>query len=186
LFNFAKTVAAFWGGLPHIFNADFYYKKIIMKTKHIGISVEVYDSFADLQAEDKALVQHAQQASAAAYAPYSCFQVGAAVLLDNGEVVLASNQENEAYPSGLCAERTALFYAGAKYPHAAVKSIAIAAQTGGQPCARAVYPCGACRQVMLECEKRGKQPIRVIMYGEKLTEVTKSISDLLPLSFELE
>jgi cytidine deaminase len=157
-----------------------------MKIRNISIPVEVYDSVADLQPEDQMLVRHAREASATAYAPYSRFQVGAAVLLDNGEVVSASNQENAAYPSGLCAERTALFYAGARYPHAAVKAIAIAAQSGGQPYPRAVYPCGACRQVMLECEKRGKQPVRVIMHGEQRTEVVRGIADMLPLSFELE
>jgi cytidine deaminase len=160
--------------------------KVLMQIKHIDIPVEVYDSLDEMQAEDRMLIRHARQASAAAYAPYSRFQVGAAVLLDNGEVVSASNQENVAYPSGLCAERTALFYAGAKYPHAAVKAIAIAAQSAGQPCPHAVYPCGACRQVMLECERRGKQPVRVIMHGEKGTEVTHRIADILPLSFELE
>jgi cytidine deaminase len=150
------------------------------------MSVEVYDSLADLPAEDRMLVRHAQRASAAAYAPYSGFQVGAAVLLDSGEVVSANNQENAAYPSGLCAERTALFYAGAGRPGAAVKAIAIAAQRSGQPSPSPAYPCGACRQVMLECERRGKLPVRVIMYGEERTEVAHSVADMLPLSFELE
>ncbi|MDR3365602.1 MAG: cytidine deaminase [Prevotellaceae bacterium] len=157
-----------------------------MKIRNISIPVEVYDSLNELRDEDVVLVRRALQASAEAYAPYSRFQVGAAVLLDNGEVVSASNQENAAYPSGLCAERTALFYAGARYPHAAVKAIAIAAQRNGQPCPHAAYPCGACRQVMLECERRGKQPVRVIMYGEKCTEVAQRIADILPLSFTLE
>lgn len=159
---------------------------IAMRTRDISILVEVYDSPADLPTEDRMLVRHAQRASDAAYAPYSRFRVGAAVLLDNGEVVSAGNQENAAYPSGLCAERTALFYAGARYPRAAVKAVAIAAQHDGQPSPRPVYPCGACRQVMLEYEKRGGLPVRVIMYGEKCTEVAHSIADILPLSFELE
>ncbi|MDR1022046.1 MAG: cytidine deaminase [Prevotellaceae bacterium] len=157
-----------------------------MESKEIKILVEAYGSLADLRAGDRALVQHAQKASEAAYAPYSRFRVGAAALLDNGEVVSANNQENAAYPSGLCAERTALFYAGAKFPDAAVKAIAIAAQTGGKFCPHAVYPCGACRQVMRECEKRGRQPIRVIMYGERRVEVVQSAIDLLPLSFDME
>jgi cytidine deaminase len=140
----------------------------------------------ELSGDDRRLVEHAQRASEAAYAPYSGFHVGAAALLDNGEIVSASNQENAAYPSGLCAERTALFYAGARYPAAAVKAIAIAAQTGGAFCPLAVRPCGACRQVMLECEKRGQQPVRVIMYGERQVEAVQSVRDLLPLSFELE
>ncbi|MDR1342721.1 MAG: cytidine deaminase [Prevotellaceae bacterium] len=157
-----------------------------MKSKEIKILVEAYGSLSDLNADDKALVQHAQKASEGAYAPYSRFLVGAAALLDNGEVVSASNQENAAYPSGLCAERTALFYAGARFPAAAVKALAIAAQTGGKFCPHAVYPCGACRQVMRECEKRGRQPIRIIMYGERQVEVVQSALDLLPLSFDME
>jgi cytidine deaminase len=155
-----------------------------MKNKEIKINLEVYGSSSEMSAQDSDLVQRAKVATENAYAPYSNFQVGAAVLLENGEVVTGSNQENAAYPSGLCAERTALFYAGAKFPNIAVKSIAIAAQTGGQFCAQSVYPCGACRQVMLESEVRGKQPIRVIMAGENEVEVVRSAHDLLPLSFD--
>ncbi|MDR2937807.1 MAG: cytidine deaminase [Prevotellaceae bacterium] len=155
-----------------------------MKNKEIKINLEVYGSSSEMSAQDSDLVQRAKLATENAYAPYSNFQVGAAVLLENGEVITGSNQENAAYPSGLCAERTALFYAGAKFPNVAVKSIAIAAQTGGQFCAQSVYPCGACRQVMLENEMRGRQPIRVIMAGENEVEVVRSAHDLLPLSFD--
>ncbi|MDR0687378.1 MAG: cytidine deaminase [Prevotellaceae bacterium] len=157
-----------------------------MVSKEIRILVEVYGGLRELRPEEQQLVQRAQKASELAYAPYSRFRVGAAALLDNGEVVSAGNQENAAYPSGLCAERTALFYAGAKFPAAAVKAIAIAAQAEGRFCRRAVCPCGACRQVMLECEKRGGQPLRVIMYGENQVVVAQSALDLLPLSFELK
>jgi len=156
-----------------------------MKTKELKISLEVYDSADEMSAQDSALVARAKEATESAYAPYSRFQVGAAVLLANGEVVTGSNQENGAYPSGLCAERTALFYAGAKFPNVAVKAIAIAAQTGGWFCASAVPPCGACRQVMLESEMRGGQPMRVIMAGEYEIQVVRSVRDLLPLSFDL-
>ena len=157
-----------------------------MKSRELKINLEVYGTAAEMPAQDSALVQRAKLATEGAYAPYSRFQVGAAALLENGEVVTGSNQENGAYPSGLCAERTALFYAGAKFPNVAVKALAIAAQTGGQLCAGAVYPCGACRQVMLESEMRGGQPIRVIMAGENEVEVARSAHDLLPLSFELK
>ncbi|MDR3329517.1 MAG: cytidine deaminase [Prevotellaceae bacterium] len=157
-----------------------------MKSRNISITVEEYGSFSELATSDKQLVQQAREASKNAYSPYSHFQVGAAVLLSNGEVVAASNQENGAYPSGLCAERTALFYAGARFPGAAVVAIAIAAQSGGRFCARPVYPCGACRQVMLESEMRGGQPVRIIMDGEQAVEVVQSAHDLLPLSFTLE
>lgn len=159
---------------------------MFMKSKELKINLEVYDSATEMSAEDGALVQHAKMATENAYAPYSRFQVGAAVLLENGEVVTGSNQENGAYPSGLCAERTALFYAGAKFPNVPIKAIAVAAQTGGKFCEQSVYPCGACRQVMLESEMRGGKPIRVIMAGESEVEVLRSAHDLLPLSFDLD
>jgi len=156
-----------------------------MHTETIKITVEVYNSIDELPAEEQALVQAAKAASGTSYAPYSHFHVGAALLLDNGEVVAGSNQENGASPSGLCAERTALFYAGAHYPTASIKAIAIAAQSNGQLCAMPVYPCGACRQVLLESEQRGGMPIRVIMVGEKKIEALNSAYDLLPLTFDL-
>jgi cytidine deaminase len=156
-----------------------------VKSKELKINLEVYGSVAEMSAEDAALVQYAKAATENAYAPYSHFQVGAAVLLENGEVVVGSNQENGAYPSGLCAERTALFYAGAKYPNVPVKAIALAAQAGGSFCERSVYPCGACRQVMLESEMRGGKPMRVIMAGENEVQALHSAHDLLPLSFDL-
>ncbi len=157
-----------------------------MRNRELKINLEVYDSAAEMSHEDGALVQRAKEATANAYAPYSHFQVGAAVLLENGEVITGSNQENGAYPSGTCAERTALFYAGAKYPNVSVKAIAIAAQSGGKFCSQSVYPCGACRQVMLESQLRSGQPIRVIMAGEGEVEVVGSVHDLLPLSFDLD
>ncbi|MDR1225977.1 MAG: cytidine deaminase [Prevotellaceae bacterium] len=157
-----------------------------MKVKEVKIEVAEYASVAELGAEDAMLVQRAKEMANNAYAPYSKFQVGAAVLLANGEVVTGANQENAAYPSGLCAERTALFYAGAKYPDVAVKTIAIAAQTDHKYCDQAVYPCGSCRQVMLETEKRGQQPIKVIMVGERAIEVVKDAASLLPLHFDLD
>lgn len=131
----------------------------------------------------KKLIEFAKTISYKAYAPYSNFKVGAAVLLANGEIVTGTNQENAAYPSGLCAERTALFYANTQYPDTAVEAIAIACQSNGQFSNAACSPCGSCRQVLHEIEQRFNQPIRVIMYGaDKIYEIS-SIQSLLPLSF---
>lgn len=113
------------------------------------------------------MVDCAKEASTRAYAPYSCFSVGAAALLDNGEIIEGSNQENAAYPSGICAERTTLFYAGARYPDSAVRKLAIAAMKDGAYIALPTAPCGACRQVILETENRYDSPIEILLYGEE-------------------
>jgi cytidine deaminase len=128
------------------------------------------------------LMQAAVSAAQRAYAPYSGFRVGAAVLLKNGEIVTGSNQENAAYPSGLCAERVALFYAGAHHPDTPVQTLAVAAIKDGdiQP---AISPCGACRQVLLESEQRGNTPIEIMLCGKEKVVKIGSASDLLPLSF---
>src|SRR5699024_9590066 len=107
------------------------------------------------------------EATRRSYAPYSHFSVGAAALLANGVVVTGTNQENAAYPSGLCAERTTLFYANSQYPDQAVVTLAIAARTEKDFIDTPIPPCGACRQVILETEKRYKQPIRILLYGKK-------------------
>lgn len=129
------------------------------------------------------LCEEARSAAGKAYCVYSGFAVGAAVLLENGEIVLGNNQENAAYPNGLCAERTALFYANAAYPEVAVKALAIAACYQGKSRKGYVAPCGACRQVMAEVVKRYGQDFDVIMVGEEETLCMKA-SDLLPFSFE--
>lgn len=118
-----------------------------------------------------------------AYSIYSGFSVGAAVLLDNGKVVMGTNQENAAYPSGLCAERTALFYAASEYPEARVEAIAIAAFEQGKQTNRFVTPCGACRQVMAEVIKR-RGDFDVIMIGSEEVVMLKA-SSLLPFTFDL-
>ncbi|MDR1343961.1 MAG: cytidine deaminase [Tannerellaceae bacterium] len=151
-------------------------KEIVFET-----NIKVYTA-AELPDEFETLVQSAASATLGAYAPYSKFHVGAAVLLDNGVIVTGNNQENVAYPSGLCAERVALFYAGAAYPGIAVRAIAIAARTGGKP-VEMITPCGACRQVLLETEIRGKRPVKVLLCGEMQTYVIESAASLLPLSF---
>ncbi|MBR7153865.1 MAG: cytidine deaminase, partial [Paludibacteraceae bacterium] len=120
------------------------------------------------------------------YCPYSHFHVGAAAKLANGIVMRGSNQENAAYPSGLCAERTALFAAGAQYPEQPVTKLAIACFTGGHFTKEPGSPCGACRQVMLETEHRYGGKMEVLLYGEEETYVFESAADLLPLIFVSE
>ena len=131
------------------------------------------------------LYELAYGAAREAYAPYSRFCVGAALLLENGEIVCGNNQENAAYPSGLCAERTALFYAGARFPDVPVAVLAIAALKAGKR-TDSVTPCGACRQVMLEMERRHGRPIRVMLCGAKEVYEFACVADLLPFSFSDE
>jgi cytidine deaminase len=157
-----------------------------MKEKKIEITVYEASSPDELVPADCAMLREAANATKSAYAPYSKFSVGAAVLLDNGEIIYGSNQENAASPSGLCAERVALFYAGAHYPNAIVRAIAITSSVNGKENQSPVYPCGDCRQVMLECEHRSGKPIKVIMGSAAKVHVVNSVKDLLPLSFELK
>ena len=131
------------------------------------------------------LAQQARQATFTAYSPYSHFCVGAAVLLDNGETVCGSNQENAAYPSGLCAERTAVFYANSQYPDQPIRRICIVARdTKGEFLQRPISPCGACRQVLLEAEQRAGSDIEVLLYGTEGIYIVRNIKDLLPLGFD--
>ena len=155
----------------------------LMKEKRIEISYQIY-AFDELDVEDKRLIDAAMKATERSYAPYSHFHVGAAALLENDVIVTGSNQENVAYPSGLCAERTALFYANSQYPDMAIKTLAIAAcNENGTPSANIISPCGACRQVMLETENRFGKPIRILLYGPKEVYVVESVASLLPLAF---
>ena len=138
----------------------------------------------ELTAEEQHLIQLAIEATEHSYAPYSHFCVGAAVRLDNGIEIAGSNQENAAYPSGLCAERTALFYAGAQHPDQPVRMLAIAARgTDGELTEEPTGPCGACRQVIIESETRAKDPIRILLYGKKVTYVIEGVRPLMPLTF---
>jgi cytidine deaminase len=130
------------------------------------------------------LVDAAREATLRSYAPYSGFSVGAAVRLSNGKLLTGNNQENAAYPSGLCAERTTLFWANAQYPDAAVESLAIAARNADGELPVPIPPCGACRQVILEVENRFNRSIRIILYGAKECYVIEDgIKALLPLCF---
>lgn len=138
----------------------------------------------ELSEVDRQLVEAAREATFKSYAPYSHFYVGAAVRLDDGTVVTGSNQENAAYPSGLCAERTTLFYANAQYPDHAVDALAIAARNDNGFIPTPVPPCGACRQVILETERRYDRPIHILLYGEQYTLVMDGVAELLPLIFD--
>ncbi len=155
-----------------------------MKEIHITTSFEVFHSVADLSEEIQSLMQQAIEIRKKAYAPYSHFRVGAAILLDNGKIVLGSNQENAAYPSGLCAERVAIYQAGAIYPEAKMLTIAITAASDSNPTLSPIPPCGACRQSIAEYEFKQDTPIEIYFMGET-GEVYKSnsINNLLPLSF---
>jgi cytidine deaminase len=138
----------------------------------------------ELTPNEQHLLQLAIEATGRSYAPYSKFCVGAAVRLDNGIELDGSNQENAAYPSGLCAERTALFYAGAQYPDVPVRMLAIAARgTDGELTEEPTGPCGACRQVIIESETRADSPIRILLYGKKYVYVIDGIRPLMPLTF---
>ena len=154
-----------------------------MKDLTITSIIKVY-TFDELNKAEQDLMTSAMEATTRSYAPYSKFSVGAAALLANGIVVTGTNQENAAYPSGLCAERTTLFYANSQYPDQPVLTLAIAARTDKDFIDLPIPPCGACRQVILETEKRYKQPIRILLYGKKEIYEVKSICDLLPLSFD--
>lgn len=143
--------------------------------------------YQELDQADQELIAQAYTACDKAYAPYSNFHVGAAVLLTSGKVVQGNNQENIAYPSGLCAERVALFHASATYPNDSVKTIAIVAKGDLIKADDCLSPCGSCRQVIAESEMRQKSPIRIILVSESnRTFVFERISDILIFPFGME
>lgn len=155
-----------------------------MKELNIRIDIRIYE-YEELNAADRELIDAAREATKRSYAPYSHFSVGAAARLASGIIVTGTNQENAAYPSGLCAERTTLFYANSQYPDQAVETLAIAARNErGEFLDDPIPPCGACRQVMLETEKRFKQPLRILLYGREGIYELKNVGELLPLSFD--
>ena len=138
----------------------------------------------ELTAEEQRMVQIAIEGTKRSYTPYSHFHVGASVLLNNGEEFIGCNQENAAFPAGLCAERTALFAAGAEYPDEPVKILAIAARgTDSQLTDEPVSPCGTCRQVIIETETRHRQPVVILLYGRRCVYRMEGIRQLMPLSF---
>jgi cytidine deaminase len=152
-------------------------KELIFETK-----IQVF-SVSEAPEIYRELIESAIDATANAYAPYSYFNVGAAVLLKNGKIIEGSNQENAAYPSGLCAERVALFSANTQYPDTTVLAIAVTAVTDGKQ-VDMITPCGACRQVLLEVEKRYQSPIKILLCGKKEIYMAESAASLLPLSFD--
>ena len=154
-----------------------------MEKRIIETNVDIY-SYEELEASKQKLIDKAKEQVLKAYAPYSEFHVGAAVELENGEIFAGSNQENSAYPSGLCAERVAVFFANAQFPTIAVKTLAIAAYTNGKFLEEPVTPCGSCRQVLLETEQRFEKDITVLLYGSKHIFQLDNVKQLLPLCFE--
>jgi len=155
-----------------------------MTNKEIKIAYREYESLEQLEAEDRKLADAAIDAMKNAYAPYSGFSVGAAVMFEDGEIVKGSNQENAAYPSGLCAERTAMFYASASRPDKAMAAIAIAAGQKGVICGTPATPCGACRQVMAQYQAKSGRPMKILLVGADRTWVFDKVDDLLPLIFD--
>ncbi|PZD77160.1 cytidine deaminase [Mesonia sp. K7] len=156
-----------------------------MKEEKISFSYQVYDDAKELPLEIQDLRQKAITTRDNAYAPYSNFLVGAAILLENKVVVTGSNQENAAFPSGSCAERTAIYYAGSQYPNQKIKSIFISVKSNQKSIENPTPPCGACRQAIAEYEVRQKQPIKIYFAGEKgKIMAVNSLSDLLPLAFD--
>lgn len=153
--------------------------------KKIKIEIPINScTYNELTTEEQKLIDAACEATKRSYAPYSHFAVGAAALLENGMIVTGTNQENAAYPSGTCAERTTIFYANSQYPDQAIKTLAIAARSEEDFLNTPISPCGACRQVLLETEKRFGKPMRILLYGKKEIYIIPSIANLLPLCFD--
>ena len=152
-----------------------------MRTETLTTEIKIV-GYDELSADDRALIDRAKEMTSAAYAPYSRFRVGAAIRMGNGIIVGGSNQENAAFSSGTCAERTACFQASALHPGEPMRKIAVAAWTKGEFQGKPISPCGACRQALLEYEvKHG--PIEVLLYGKEEIYVLPSVASLLPLCF---
>lgn len=156
-----------------------------MKKFTITTDLAIYDDLKELPKDVQDLMKESFEARENSYSPYSKFRVGAAILLDNGEVISGSNQENASYPAGLCAERTAIFYAGAKFPNTKVLKMALSAKSANHVVDTPTPPCGSCRQAIAEYEMKQKTPIEIYFMGETGKVVkANSISDLLPLIFD--
>jgi cytidine deaminase len=156
-----------------------------MKEIIISTQFTVFEDKEDMPTDVQDLMQQAIEVRKNAYAPYSKFRVGVAIALDNGEVIVGSNQENAAYPSGLCAERVAIFYAGAKYPDAKVLKMAITAASDTNQTTAPIPPCGSCRQSIAEYEIKQEMPIEIYFMGEiGLVYKSDSLKNLLPFMFD--
>lgn len=155
-----------------------------MKKKEFKFEYSEIHDQAKLDPVESRLISKAKAAAKNAWAPYSGFMVGAAVLLENNEIITGNNQENAAFPSGICAERTAVYYANSLFPEVPVKTIAIAACINDKFLPLPIVPCGSCRQVILETQNRFKKPVKILMYGEEKTYVIENAAVLLPFPFE--
>ena len=155
-----------------------------MTEQKINIKFQEFASIDELNAEDRELACAAIEGMKGSYAPYSHFNVGAAVRMSNGQIVRGANQENAAFPSGLCAERTAMFAAGAKYPDKDMCSIALAGGVYGHITDEPATPCGACRQVMAQYQAKAGKPMSVIMVGARRIWKFEKVDDILPLIFD--
>lgn len=154
-----------------------------MRKKETHSTFYEYASIKELSDKQQVLTQKAIDAASSAYAPYSQFYVGAAVMLENGTIIQGSNQENSAFPSGLCAERTAVFYANSQYPDSPIVALAVVAKKDGQIVGKPVPPCGSCLQVLLESEQRHQTHIEVILYGSSVIHKADNIEQFLPFGF---
>jgi len=158
-----------------------------MRTIKVQAEFFEYDSPGELTGEEQSLIEEAKKSSGNAYAPYSKFMVGAAVQLANGKIITGNNQENASYPLGLCAERVALFAAGANYPGVPIVAIAVAAKAEAFEINEPVAPCGACRQAIAEYEHRYSKPVKILLFGEKgKITVSNGIGNLLPMQFNAD
>lgn len=155
-----------------------------MKEITLKLNYTEYESLEEMSTEDQQLVKAALDAQKGSYSPYSEFQVGAALRLVDGTIVKGANQENAAYPSGLCAERTAMFWASANHPDVAFDTLAIAGADHGVLCESPASPCGACRQVMAEYQKKYGRPLKTIWVGSKRIRKFESVDDILPFIFD--
>jgi cytidine deaminase len=156
-----------------------------MKEVKIETTLQIYDDLTELPVQVQSLMHKAIEVRETAYAPYSKFNVGAAILLENDEIVVGSNQENASYPSGLCAERTAIYYANAKFPDVRMRMMALTASSRKKITDKPIAPCGACRQTIAEYEIKQKKPIEIYFMGAKGKVVkSSSLANLLPLLFE--
>ncbi|GAA4113764.1 cytidine deaminase [Aquimarina addita] len=156
-----------------------------MKELKITSTLQIYDAFEELPEDIQQLMRQSFEIRDKAYAPYSEFLVGAAILLENGEIILGNNQENACYPSGLCAERTAIYYAGANFPNVPVLKMALSAKSLKHSLLTPTPPCGACRQAIAEYEIKQKAPIEIFFMGETGKVVKScSLANLLPLIFD--
>lgn len=158
-----------------------------MSNQKLTINYQVYNNISELPDSFRKLLKNAKNASKKSWSPYSQFKVGAALQLSNGMIITGNNQENVAFPSGICAERVALNYATANYPDIVIESLAVTAQSENFTIKNAVTPCGGCRQVIAEVEKRQNKAITIICSGmQGKTIIFNSISDLLPFSFKAD